>query len=101
MPSSPDPSPAPLPSIPPRFKGRTAVVTGAARGIGRAIAVRLAQEGTDRVRLSGARGEPAPPVVAVVGMGRAEGELRPRRVARPLPRTRPPRRTTGHPQSSW
>ena len=47
--------------------------------------VRLAQEGTDRVRLSGARGEPAPPVVAVVGMGRAEGELRPRRVARPLP----------------
>ncbi|MFD2393042.1 acyclic terpene utilization AtuA family protein [Dietzia aerolata] len=39
--------------------------------------VRLAQEGTDRVRLSGARGEPAPPVVAVVGMGRAEGSCGP------------------------
>ena len=45
--------------------------------------VRLAQEGTDRVRLSGARGEPAPPVVAVVAMTR--GEARPARVARPLP----------------
>lgn len=44
--------------------------------------VRLAQEGTDRVRLSGARGEPAPPVVAVVAMARAP--QRPRRVARPL-----------------
>ena len=45
--------------------------------------VRLVQEGTDRVRLSGARGEAAPPVVAVVAMGRAE--QRPTRVARPLP----------------
>lgn len=45
--------------------------------------VRLAQEGTDRVRLSGARGEPAPPVVAVVGISR--GEERAARVARPLP----------------
>ncbi|MFN3340925.1 MAG: acyclic terpene utilization AtuA family protein [Dietzia sp.] len=44
--------------------------------------VRLAQEGTDRVRISGARGEPAPPVVAVVAMTR--GPERPRRVARPL-----------------
>ncbi|MDO8392152.1 MAG: acyclic terpene utilization AtuA family protein [Actinomycetota bacterium] len=44
--------------------------------------VRLAQEGTDRVRISGARGEPAPPVVAVVAMTRGPG--RPRRVARPL-----------------
>lgn len=44
--------------------------------------VRLAQEGTDRVRLSGARGEPAPPVVAVVAMSRSP--LRPRRIARPL-----------------
>lgn len=47
--------------------------------------VRLAQEGTDRVRLSGARGEPAPPVVAVVAMAR--GDQRPTRVARPLPQT--------------
>ena len=45
--------------------------------------VRLAQEGTDRVRIGGARGEPAPPVVAVVGMTRGPG--RPRRVARPMP----------------
>ncbi|MCD2261151.1 DUF1446 domain-containing protein [Dietzia aurantiaca] len=45
--------------------------------------VRLAQEGTDRVRLSGARGEPAPPVVALVAMAR--GGQRPTRVARPLP----------------
>lgn len=44
--------------------------------------VRLAQEGTDRVRLTGARGEPAPPVVAVVAM--RAGEDRPTRVARPL-----------------
>ncbi len=45
--------------------------------------VRLVQEGTDRVRLGGARGEAAPPVVAVVGMSR--GDRRPTRVARPLP----------------
>lgn len=45
--------------------------------------VRLAQEGTDRVRLSGARGEAAPPVVAVVGITR--GAERAARVARPLP----------------
>ncbi|MDV8001251.1 acyclic terpene utilization AtuA family protein [Rhodococcus sp. IEGM 1408] len=44
--------------------------------------VRLAQEGSDRVRLTGARGEPAPPVVAVVAMTRGPG--RPQRVARPL-----------------
>ena len=51
--------------------------------------LRLAQEGTDRVRISGARGEQAPPVVAVVGMSRGgqggpDGR-RPTRVARPLP----------------
>ncbi|QGW25502.1 acyclic terpene utilization AtuA family protein [Dietzia sp. DQ12-45-1b] len=47
--------------------------------------LRLAQEGADRVRISGARGEPAPPVVAVVGMSRGDGEgARPSRVARPV-----------------
>ena len=46
---SPDPAPAPTPSTPPRFRGRAAVVTGAARGIGRAIAVALAREGCDLV----------------------------------------------------
>lgn len=46
---SPDPAPAPEPSTPPRFKGRVAVVTGAARGIGRAIAIALAREGCDLV----------------------------------------------------
>lgn len=45
--------------------------------------VRLAQEGFDRVRMSGARGEPAPPVVALVAM--SAGRERPLRVARPLP----------------
>ena len=44
--------------------------------------VRLAQEGTDRVRISGARGETPPEVVAVVGL--SMGERRPSRVARPL-----------------
>ncbi|GAA1724539.1 Protein of unknown function [Dietzia kunjamensis subsp. schimae] len=48
--------------------------------------LRLAQEGTDRVRISGARGEPAPPVVAVVAMTRgAREDRRPVRIARPLP----------------
>ena len=46
---SPDPDPAPPPSSPPRFAGRCAIVTGAARGIGRAIAVALAREGCDLV----------------------------------------------------
>ena len=32
-------------SLPPRFEGRTAVVTGAASGIGRATAERLRDEG--------------------------------------------------------
>jgi NAD(P)-dependent dehydrogenase (short-subunit alcohol dehydrogenase family) len=45
----PDPDPAPPPSTPPRFSGRAAVITGAARGIGRAHAVALAREGCDLV----------------------------------------------------
>ena len=48
--------------------------------------VRLVQEGTDRVRLSGARGEPAPPVVAVVAM--TAGEAGGSRLARPLAQDR-------------
>lgn len=44
-----DPPAAPAPSAPPRFKGRVAVITGAARGIGRAHAVYLAREGCDLV----------------------------------------------------
>lgn len=47
--SDADPDPAPRPSISPRFAGRCAVVTGAARGIGRAIAIALAREGCDLV----------------------------------------------------
>jgi NAD(P)-dependent dehydrogenase (short-subunit alcohol dehydrogenase family) len=46
---SPDPAPAPAPSSPPRFQRRVAVITGAARGIGRAHALGLAREGCDLV----------------------------------------------------
>jgi NAD(P)-dependent dehydrogenase (short-subunit alcohol dehydrogenase family) len=44
---SPDPPPAPPPSSP--YHGRVGVVTGAARGIGRAHALGLAREGCDVV----------------------------------------------------
>jgi NAD(P)-dependent dehydrogenase (short-subunit alcohol dehydrogenase family) len=44
-----DPAPAPPISTPPRFKGRVAVVTGGARGMGSAHAVGLAREGCDVV----------------------------------------------------
>lgn len=44
-----DPMPAPPPGAPPRFGGQAAVITGAARGIGRAIALALAREGCDLV----------------------------------------------------
>lgn len=47
--NSPDPSPAPPISSPPRFQGRVAVVTGGARAMGRAHAVGLAREGCDLV----------------------------------------------------
>jgi NAD(P)-dependent dehydrogenase (short-subunit alcohol dehydrogenase family) len=46
---SPDPTLPPRPSAPPRFKDRVAVVSGGARGIGRAIAVYLAREGCNVV----------------------------------------------------
>src|SRR4051812_10281285 len=46
---SPDPSPAPAISVPPRFVGRVGVITGAARAMGRAHAVGLAREGCDLV----------------------------------------------------
>lgn len=45
----PDPTSPPAPASSPRFKGRVAVITGAARGIGRAHAVYLAREGCDLV----------------------------------------------------
>jgi NAD(P)-dependent dehydrogenase (short-subunit alcohol dehydrogenase family) len=45
----PDPSPPPAPKPVPRFQGRVAVITGAARGIGRSHAVYLAREGCDLV----------------------------------------------------
>lgn len=46
---SPDPNPPPPPSVVPRYKDRVAIVTGAARGIGRAHALALAREGCDLV----------------------------------------------------
>lgn len=45
----PDPLPAPQPVPPPRFRGCAAVITGGARGIGKAHAIALAREGCDIV----------------------------------------------------
>jgi hypothetical protein len=45
----PDPTAAPSISVPPRSRGRVAVITGAARAMGRAHAIGLAREGCDLV----------------------------------------------------
>jgi NAD(P)-dependent dehydrogenase (short-subunit alcohol dehydrogenase family) len=46
FPTETDAQPVPQPSlVPSRFVGRTAIVTGAGSGIGRATALRLAREG--------------------------------------------------------
>lgn len=54
-----------------RFEGKTALVTGSSRGIGKAIALRLAQEGAD-VIINFVRNQPQAEEVAesVRGMGR-------------------------------
>src|SRR5690348_13654106 len=49
-----------------RFEGRTAIVTGAARGIGRAIATRLTSEGA-RVAIADIDGDAAAVAAAAIG----------------------------------
>ena len=49
-----------------RFEGQVAVVTGAAQGIGKAVALRLASEGA-RVVIADAAGEPARAVAEEIG----------------------------------
>ncbi|MET7967107.1 SDR family oxidoreductase [Micromonospora sp. NPDC005305] len=55
-----------------RFAGRTAIVTGASRGIGLAVAERLVAEGA-RVVVTGRRQEGLDEAVARLGAGRAVG----------------------------
>ncbi|KAB1914517.1 SDR family oxidoreductase [Micromonospora sp. AMSO31t] len=55
-----------------RFAGRTAIVTGASRGIGLAVAERLVAEGA-RVVVTGRRQEALDEAVARLGAGRAVG----------------------------
>ena len=50
-----------MPAMQKEFEGRVAIVTGSSRGIGRAIAVALAEQGADVV--VAARREPVPGTV--------------------------------------
>jgi 3-oxoacyl-[acyl-carrier protein] reductase len=62
-----------------RFHGRTALVTGASRGIGAAVALLLAEQGADvaiNFRSKGSRAEDAAAIVDAAGdAGRANGHV--------------------------